>query len=271
MGNHDNKIEPKLFHLALRPATSLGRLRQSLARPTGQGLLVAVGMLLVCLFGGCVTVYQPLVGLQRPTVVDPQEDNFSGQKIRVRCIPEQNLNSKQAQVLCQKISTAFSNQGALVQTVVPSERGASEPEGDEGAPDLTIDTKVRLLSEQSSALLVFASVWTLTLVPTITEYTFAQEVTIRDRDGFALVTATLEARFIRYMGAGVWAVNGLLDWLVRSKDEKLGGNIASQEFSRDLYRQLSQLAFTANMRARVMRSFAEAPIVPAASAPQETP
>ena len=143
---------------------------------------MAVGMLLVCLFAGCVTVYQPLVGLQRPTVVDPQEDNFSGQKIRVRCIPEQNLNSKQAQVLCQKISTAFSNQGALVQTVVPSERGTSEPEGNEGAPDLTIDTKVRLLSEQSSALLAVASVWTLTLVPNIEEYTFSQEVIIRDRD-----------------------------------------------------------------------------------------
>jgi len=233
--------------------------------------VLALGMLLICLFGGCVTVYQPLVGLQRPTVVDPQQDNFAGQKIRVRCLPEQNLNSKQAQVLCTKISTMFSNQGAIVQTVVPSERGTSELEDNEGLPDLTIDTKVRLVAEQSSVLLVVASVWTLTLVPQIAEYTFDHEVTIRDRDGFALVTATLSARFIRYFGAGVWAVNGLLDWLVRSPDEKLGGNVGSQDFSRDLYRQLSQLAFTANMRARVMRSFAQTPGVQPALPPQENP
>lgn len=230
--------------------------------------VVAFAALIISLFGGCVTVYQPLVGLQRPTIVDMQQDNFAGQKILVRCFAESNLNSKHAQLLCRKMATLFTNQGADVQTVVPSERdtgGADEPEG---SPDLTIDTKVRMVSEQSSVLLGIASVWTFTLVPNIAECTFAQDVVIRDREGFALATTTLQSRFIRYVGLGVWGVNGLLDWLVRSKDEKLGGNVASQDFSRDLYRQLSQLTFTAMMRSRVMHSFADAPV---AKPPQENP
>lgn len=217
---------------------------------------------------GCVTVYQPLVGLQRPTVVDFQQDNFAGQKILVRCIPEQNLNAKQAQVLCRKISTLFVNQGAEVQTVVPAARDAAGAEATEGTPDLTIDTKVRLVSEQSSVLLAFAFYWTLTLVPHIVEYTFAHDVTIRDREGFALASTTLQARFIRYMGVGVWGTNLVADWLVRSPDEKLGGKVAQQDFSRDLYRQLSQLTFTAMMRSRVMHSFADAPV---AAPPAENP
>ncbi|MDX2020586.1 MAG: hypothetical protein SF187_10115 [Deltaproteobacteria bacterium] len=221
--------------------------------------MMALLPLVVASLGGCVTVYQPLVGLQRPTVIDFQQDNFAGQKILVRCLPQDNLNRNQAQVLCRKISTLFSNQGADVQTLVPSERDTGDAEAAERLPDLTIDTKVRLVSEQSSLLLGIASVWTFTLVPNVGEYTFAHDVIIRDREGFALATATLQARFIRYFGLGVWGVNGLLDWLVRSDDEKLGGNVAQQDFSRDLYRQLSQLTFTAMMRSRVMHSFADAP------------
>lgn len=221
---------------------------------------LALSAVVAITFCGCVTVYQPLVGLQRPTVVDFQQDNFAGQKILVRCLPEFNLNAKHAQLLCRKISKLFSNQGAEVQTLVPSPRDTSTPDEEPVQPDLIVDTKVRLISEQGSLLLAIASVWTFTLVPNIAEYTFAQDVTIRDKEGFALAATTLQARFIRYVGLGVWGVNGLADWLVRNEDEKLGGKVAQQDFSRDLYRQLSQLTFTAMMRAKVLHSFADAPV-----------
>ena len=188
-----------------------------------------------------------------------QQDNFAGQTILVRCFPEANLNVTHAQLLCRKLGKLFSNQGADVQTVVPSERDTGGTDAAQGLPNLTIDTKVRLVSEKSSVLLFIASVWTFSLVPDISEFTFAHDVVIRDREGFALATTTLQSRFIRYVGLGVWGVNGMLDWLVRPKDEELGGNVAPQEFSRDLYRQLTQLTFTAMMRSQVMRSFADAP------------
>ena len=101
-----------------------------------------------------------------------------------------------------------------------------------------------------------------TLVPTIAEFTFAQEVTIRDGAGFVLASDSLQGRFVRYFGLGVWAVNSALDFLVRSDEEKLTGDAAQQEFTRDFYRQLSQLAFDAHMRSLVLRGFEPEPRPP---------
>ncbi len=235
----------------------------------GRWFGVAITVATLCL-GGCVTVYQPLVGLQRPTSIDPQEENFGGQSILVRCLPRGHLNAKQAQILCQKVSTLLSNQGAEVQTLVPLP-GASADDLDGFKPDLTVDLSTRLVSEQDSTILAVASIWTLTLVPNVKERTYAQHVVIRDRDGFQLTSQTLEARFITYVGAGIWAVNAVLDWLVRDEGEDLGGDTARKDFSHDLFRQLSQATFHASVRARVMRGFAEVPTTDATEASQETP
>ena len=209
---------------------------------------------------GCVTVYQPLVSLQRPTTIDTQTTNFAGQRILVRCVPSEDIGPDDAQALCQKVRTLFTNQGAEVQVEVLRGSAAANEVDVAAEPNLIIDLRTRILSTKSSVWLGVLSFLTFTLVPNVEEYSFAQDVTMRDGSGFALAKETMEARFVHYFGFGVWAVNGALDFLVRAEDEKLGGgDVAKKDFSRDFYRQLSQVAFHANMRALVMRSFEEAP------------
>jgi hypothetical protein len=211
------------------------------------------------LSSGCVTVYQPLVSLQRPVVVDPQLANFEGQRMLVRCIPSDYLQPNDALQLCRNVRALFTNQGAQVETDVP--RPGLSARDEQGGPkaDLIIDLKARLVHEERSALLGVVSGLTLTLVPAISEFTFAQEVTIRDSSGFQLASDTLQGRFVRYTGIGIWAVNSALDLLVRPDEEELTGDAAKKDFSRDFHRQLSQLAFNARMRSLVMRGFEEPP------------
>jgi hypothetical protein len=140
-----------------------------------------------------------------------------------------------------------------VETQVPMEGVFTAPP--QRPPDLTIEVRSRLLHQGNNKLLLILSVATLTLVPTISEFTFAQEVTIRDRDGFVLAADTMQGRFLHYFGLGIWGVNAALDFLVRDKDEQITGGQAQREFSQDFYRQISQLAFDAHMRARVLRGF----------------
>jgi hypothetical protein len=192
------------------------------------------------LSSGCVTVYQPLVSLQRPVVVDPQIANFEGQRVLVRCIPGDYLQPSDAVQLCRNVRTLFANQGAEVDVEIP--RPGASARDEQGGPkaDLIIDLKARLVH-----------------VPAITEFTFAQEVIILDSSGFQLASDTLQGRFVRYCGVGLWAVNGALDLLVRSDAEDLTGDSAQKDFSRDFYGQLSQLAFNARMRSLVIRGFEE--------------
>jgi hypothetical protein len=222
----------------------------SSARP-GVGLLVLVGAVL----SGCVTVYQPLVSLQRPVPIDHQLANFQGRRLLVRCVPGEYLSPSDAQVLCYKVRSLFAVQGAEVAVEVPIVGRPAGPGQAELEPDLSIELRSRLLHEENSKLLWFLSIASFTLVPTIAEFTFAQEVTIRDSAGFVLASDSLQGRFVKYFGLGVWAVNGALDFLVRAEDEKLTGARAGQEFTRDFYRQISQLTFDAHMRSLVMRGF----------------
>src|SRR5205814_1612277 len=70
-----------------------------------------------------------------------------------------------------------------------------------------------------------------------------------------LLQDTLTARFIRYFGFGYWAIQGLIDLFVRPKGEGLVGNNHKNDFSRDFHGQMSQLAFHAVMREKILRSF----------------
>ncbi|HVG63319.1 MAG TPA: hypothetical protein VNA24_32440 [Hyalangium sp.] len=211
------------------------------------------------LSSGCVTVYQPLVSLQRPVVVDPRIANFEGQRMLVRCIPGDYLEPGDADQLCRNVRSLFTKQGAQVEVEVPRAGMSARGEQDGPKADLIIDLRARLVHEESSALMGVVSGLTLTLVPSISEFTFAQDVTIRDSSGFQLASDTLQGRFIRYNGIGVWAVNSALDLLVRSDEEELTGDAPKKDFSRDFHRQLSQLAFNAHMRSWVMRGFEEPP------------
>jgi hypothetical protein len=242
-----------------------------LPRPArgGIGLLALLGGIA----SGCVTVYQPLVSLQRPAPIDNQLASFQGQRFLIRCLPGEYLAATDTQRLCFKVRNLFAVQGAEVEVEVPVE-GRPAGAGASGArPDLSIELRSRLLHQENSMILWFLSIMSFTLVPTIAEFTFAQEVTIRDGAGFVLASDSLQGRFVRYFGLGVWGVNRALDLLVRSDDEKLTGDLAQQEFSRDYYQQVSQLAFDAHMRSLVLRGFepqaapAAAPAAPAATSP----
>lgn len=235
-------------------------------------------VLVVATAAGCVTVYQPVTALQRPPSVDPSAQNLAGLHVLVRCVPSEGADQGESSELCQNMSALYSNQGARVDTEVPDEQGLgierNEAEGPEqwaqpgqaaappSRPDLIVELKARRVHEDNSAALWVLCLATFTLVPAITEATFAQEVMIRDADGFLLVSDTLQARFIRYFGLAYWGINGLLDLIVRPKGEGLTGNNHKRDFSRDFHGQMSQLAFHAVTRAKILQSFAAEPASP---------
>ena len=234
----------------------------------GWRVRACVSCLLAVLSSGCVTVYQPLISLQRPVAVDPQLPNFEGQRMLVRCIPSDYLEPADADQLCRNVRSLFTKQGAQVEVEVPRAGLAVRDEQEGPKADLIIDLRARLVHEENSALLAVLSGLTLTLVPAITESTFAQEITIRDSSGFQLASDTLQGRFVLYRGIGIWAVNSALDLLVRSEEEELTGDAPKKDFSRDFHRQLSQLAFNARMRSWVMRGFEDPPQGPESLPPK---
>jgi hypothetical protein len=213
------------------------------------------------LLSGCgVTVYQPLSALQRPTVVDPTVANFEGLHVLILCIPGDYTQVPDAGILCRKVGTLFRNQGAKVDTDLSRRGRSSRRIEEEGSrPDLIVELSSRLLHKETGGPLWILTVLTFTLVPAFTEYSVAQDVTIRDASGSLLASDSLKARFIEYVGAGMWAVNWALDTLVRPPEEALSGDAPARDFSRDFYAQLSQLAFNARVRAEVLRSFEPLP------------
>ncbi len=217
-------------------------------------------LLLGALLSGCVTtVYQPLSSLQRPAIVDPRLANFEGLRLLVRCVPGDYIEARDAELLCRRVGALFRNQGAKVETDVPR-NGRSSRSLEKGAqPDLVVDLSSRLLHKETSGPLWALTALSLTLIPAVTEYSVAQDVTIRDPSGFLLASDSLKARFIEYFGAGVWGVNWVLDALVRPSEEELTGEAPARDFSRDFYAQLSQLAFNARVRSDVLRSFEPRP------------
>jgi hypothetical protein len=221
-----------------------------------RGLAVAAAALCALLAGsGCITIYQPLSSLQRPSVVDASAPNFEGLHLLVRCLPGDYLGAADSQRLCRHVATLFRNQGAEVETQIPRQgRAMVDPEAVR-RPDLIIELTSRLIHKEDSKLLYVLSGVTYTLVPAYSEHTFAQEITIRDASGFLLSTEVLQARFIDYFGLGIWGVNWLLDVLVRPKEDELTGSAAHKDFSRDYYRHLSQQAFNARIRQVVLQQF----------------
>jgi hypothetical protein len=217
-----------------------------LVRPLSVALLAAAA-----LASGCVTVYQPLRALQRPVVLSTDENNFEGLKVQVRCPPGAFVKGGEANKLCRKVERVLSNQGALV-----GGSGGADPNAPK--PDLIIDIESRLLSDDTDRLFSVLCILSGTLIPWVTDTSLAEDITIRDADGFVLASDSFQARFVTYIGLAVWAVNGLLDLLVRGEDEKLVGKAQNAVVSKDFYSQLSQLAFHARTRALVLRNFERA-------------
>jgi len=230
-----------------RPTTSPGFLRRC--------CLSAVALALAAFASGCVTVYQPLTSLQQPVVVDPGLPNFEGMRLLVRCLPNEYLGASDSQRLCRRVGQLFRNQGAEVDIEVPRNGRSTRDEEVSMTPDLIVDLKSRQLHQQDSTLMAILSGLTFTLVPTWSEYTFAQDITVRDTTGFLLAQDSVQARFIEYYGVGIWGVNWVLDLLVRPDEDELAGDNAKKDFSRDYYGHLSQLVYNARVRSVVLKGF----------------
>lgn len=214
---------------------------------------------------GCitVTVYQPLTALQRPVVIDPEVENFPGAKFLIRCIPSEGINQADATKLCSKVGNLFRNQGADVEEEIPTGPPMAS-DTSEFKPDLIIDLRSRTLYQDSPGILTYLSASTLTLIPAIDEESFACDLTIRDSAGFLVGQDTVTARFVTYTGAGVYAVNWVLDVTLRPDNEEVTGDAAKKQFSRDFYRQLSQSVLDAQMRMNVLSGFRARPAPPPA-------
>lgn len=214
---------------------------------------------------GCIRIYQPMSGLHRPVVVDPQLANFQDLNLVVRCIPEDLLTIQDASVLCRKVGTLFENQGARVTTSATAS-GAPEDDGEPtaegtraaGAPgsaaatDLTLELRARRVHSDNSMVSWAICIASFTLVPAVSESTFAQDVVIRDGNGFLLVSDSLEGRLVQRFGAGTWIGNKFLDLVTRDRADELAGDAASRDLSSDLYRQLSQMVFNAEMQRQIL-------------------
>ena len=208
---------------------------------------------------GCVLVYQPLRGLNTPVVIDTQVENLAGVRLTVHCVPGDMLDQVSADVLCQKVGVVFENQGAAVTTIATAsgaDGGMGElPETPADAmppTDLLLELRTRKIHRAHHPVMWVLFALSLTIIPATTEYTFAQDVVIRDGTGFLLAEETLQARMVQQYGVSVWAGNGILN-LWRAPEDKLTYDSMRRDLSTDLYRQLSQAVFNAKMQWLVLQ------------------
>jgi len=232
---------------------------------------------LLALGTGCTTVYHPLSGLHAPVVVDPQVGNLPDLRIVVHCVPRDILK-KTAGALCQRVQQVFENQGAEVRTVTsagrteadtrfevaappvvkqdaskPTDAKAKKPKPPPALrPDLIVELRARHLHERTHYTMWVLSFFTLTLAPGISENIFVQEVLIRDDRGNLLVSGELKGRIVRYFGLGYWVSSKLINLIARDDEEDQNDDNLKRLLSEDLYGQLSQMVFNANMRRKVL-------------------
>ncbi len=203
--------------------------RRSL-RLLGMALLLCAGSTT-----GCIAVYQPMSGLHRPIAVDPTYANFTDLDLTLHCVPGDHLDRGETRSLCRKLGRLFENQGAEVHTLVgrsplvdpddEPDAAATDALAEKVRPKTALHVSLRSRVVHQESISIFG--WDI-----VTDYTFAQDVTIRDEHGFLLAKDTLTGRVMMRLGA-----------FEEAKDE----------FTRDYYGQISQLAFNAKMRRQVLR------------------
>ena len=198
-------------------------------------------------------------GFHGPVVVDVTQPNLAGIAVTVVCDKGDMLSSSEAKLLCQRVATLYENQGAQVTQRTADEVGADfmvgeEPESDAPPPstDLTVELVSRQLHTANDPITWWLFFMSATVVPAVTEESFAIDVTVRDQEGFVLVQDSLQGRLVRRMGIGAWGTNVLLDRFLREESDRLTGDAAHQDLSEDLYGQLSQLLFNARMQWEVL-------------------
>lgn len=244
----------------IETATVLQALSLAFSGKSSAGVGIGAAILALIAGSGCVNVYQPLVGLQNPVVVDTQSPNFAGLHVVVRCVPEDFLDERDAGILCTRMEELFVAQGATVKTISAKTKAADEEE--EGEPTeveaplpedtITVELRAKKVNADTSALLWVFSILTVSLVPAMSEYTYVQEVVVRDRRGVRLASAELKGRLVRYYGLGAWAGTRLTNLIFRDDEEDITNRAFRQGISNDLYGQVSQMVFNARMRQRVL-------------------
>ena len=253
--HQEASVSPDRPGLRLAAVDALARLKGR----TAPAILALAGLVGA---PGCVHVYQPMNGFHRPILVDTQAPNFPDLNLTVVCLPGELVNRTESRHLCQRVGKLFENQGAKVTTVTSDRRFGEEALEDDGseeeAPvehptDLVLELRARRLHLTSEPLSWIFCIGSATLIPAVTEATFAQDVEIRDGTGFLLIRDSMEGRLVRTFGVGSWLGNKLLDLVWRKKDQRISGKAAHRDLSADLYGQLSQLVFNAKMRWTVLR------------------
>ncbi len=214
---------------------------------------LAGAALALLLSSGCTTaVYHPLTGFHRPVALEPRADTFKGLTLEITCLPGDVLERADAERLCRHARRLFADQGATVET--KTRLGASAM-GDAGGakapptgPVLKLDLSGRTTRVEANAVSWVLFIYTLTLVPAVSEQTFVQEVVVRDDAGFLLASDTWAGRIVEYVGAGYWTANFALDHTVRAPEDVVTGDACEKNFSRDFDRQLTQIVFNARAR-----------------------
>ncbi len=230
-------------------------------------MFLALAASLMFLASGCVKIYHPVSGLNQPTVLDLTAGNFQDLALTVHCPPGELVNADEARALCRKVGLLFENQGAKVTTYTSDRSLIQSPSSldwddtpAEGATaaeppptDLILELRAHRVHIKNHHLTWLMCVATFSLVPAVAEYTFHQDVIVRDGSGYLLATDVLEGRIVRYGGGGYWLGTKLTDLLWRDKGERiLDVSNPHQELSADFYAQLTQVVFNAKMRRRVL-------------------
>lgn len=169
---------------------------------------------------GCVSDYVPMAGLQGPVAIDRRFANFADTRVGITCVPNDRLDAEEARTLCRRLQVMFENQGA---TVVYARNPLDPVENEPAAGELAVHIIGRVVHEETTNWLFWERV---------TDYTVAQDITVRDETGFLLAQHTVTARFWRRLGFTSDAVG---------------------RYSEDFYGQLSQLAFDAKLRRQILR------------------
>ncbi|MCB9693865.1 MAG: hypothetical protein H6736_18800 [Alphaproteobacteria bacterium] len=220
-----------------------------------------------------VRVYQPLSGMTRPVVVDPGAPNLRGLAVDLVCPSDDFMNRQEASNLCRKVSTLFENQGATVRVVTEGQPRFGDPvdAGEIAGPaDLSVVLRGREVHQARHPFSWVLCYFSFTIVPAVTESTFAQDVEVRDRTGFLVAQTSLQGRMVERFGVGPWVGNKLLDVLWRKPEDEITGDAFQKDISTDLYEQLSQVVFDARITAEVLAESAGAPR-PAKEAPLTPP
>lgn len=215
----------------------------------------ALGLALLWGASGCtVTLYQPMKGLHRPLVLERSPTTFEGLRVLVRCNAHDDFMPRgDAAKLCRFLSTSFTQQGAESEWVVAQGARFVQPEVFDGKPpDLTLEISSRIEHEYDYPVAQVVSLLSLTAIPSFREQTFSQRVVVLGRDNSVLAEDFYRQRFVQYDGCLVWSLNWVLDWLVRSEENKVSGDVGKKDFARDFYGQTSQLVFNASVRSELL-------------------